>query len=440
MAEPGPPDDARTVVWPLGPFCRGVGFTEAFQNRSSSETQRRGRHSRHIGQARMMYMVGRLIIGAELFRMSRVVAVAVAVLVGSLCAPAAPVSASQQHSDPKAEARLHFERGVALAKNGQYAEAITAFNRAYSASPHFAVLFNLGQAYAALGQPVHAADSLRRYLTEGGAQVPPSRRSQVEADLAEYERQISKVTVRAAVDGAAIRIDQTEIGRTPLAFPARLAPGAHVIEAQMAGYRPWSQQFTVGPGEARTLEVRLERDSAEAAAPRPEPVHPAPQSAGVGVAPPAAAGNDVGANAVAGALQAQPAGDAPPAPPEVGPSRWLPGLVVLGAGIITAGAATGVLIWNYGRNQAHEDEVAKFAPPNAPPTDEQAKELNEQADSIRNVSYVNVALALGSAALVTTGAVLLWRASNGAASEEHHRGSSQQLVIGPGIVGWRAAF
>lgn len=394
----------------------------------------------------------------------------VALFIAFFCAAAAPVSASTRRSDPKAEARLHFDRGVALAKNGQYGEAISAFSRAYSASPHFAVLFNLGQAYGAVGQPVFAADTLRRYLNEGGGQVPPSRRVQVEADIARYEKQIALVTVRSAIDGAVIRMDQVEVGRTPLTGPARLAPGAHVLTAHAAGYRPWSQQFTVGPGESRTLEVRPERDSAVSGVPAtsssPPPGQGPPQVASLGAVTPGAAASQpaasapsaasapapapafvpttreayagAGADATAGTLQARPVGEPATPPGGVGPSRWLPGLVVLGAGIVAAGAATGVLIWNYGRNEAHEAEVAKHA--STPPSAEVANNLNERAESIRNVSYLNVALGVGSAALVTTGIILLWRASADAEAGQQARGPLRHLVIGPGTVGWRAAF
>ena len=53
--------------------------------------------------------------------------------------------ATSAQTKTKAEARKHFDHGLALAKQGVYAEAVVEFNRAYELSPHFAVLYNLGQ-------------------------------------------------------------------------------------------------------------------------------------------------------------------------------------------------------------------------------------------------------------------------------------------------------
>ncbi len=98
---------------------------------------------------------------------------------------------------PNAEAAQHFERGLALAKQKAYPDAIAEFNRAYQISPHFSVMYNLGQAYIAADQPAYAVEALRRYLAEGGAEVPNARRQQVEDTILVLERRIG-VTVPAA--------------------------------------------------------------------------------------------------------------------------------------------------------------------------------------------------------------------------------------------------
>src|SRR5689334_19745800 len=70
---------------------------------------------------------------------------------------------SARAETPVDTARAHFERGYALAQQGAFEPAVAEFELAYAASPHFSVLFNLGQAYGASGRAVQAERTLLRY-------------------------------------------------------------------------------------------------------------------------------------------------------------------------------------------------------------------------------------------------------------------------------------
>lgn len=97
--------------------------------------------------------------------------------------------ARSEQSEERVLARGHFNRGVELAKAGSYEAALAEFQQAYRISPHFSVLYNVGQAELALGRPVAAVGTLRRYLAEGGEQLEPARRAEVESTIAiELER------------------------------------------------------------------------------------------------------------------------------------------------------------------------------------------------------------------------------------------------------------
>jgi hypothetical protein len=168
-----------------------------------------------------------------------------------------PPLASAQ-TDAKAEARAHFDRGFALANRGVYAEAVTEFNRAYELSPHFAVLYNLGQAYSGLGHPVYATQALERYLNEGASNVPAQRRSEVKADIARLERSIAAVTLRSDIVGAVIQVDGTEVGRSPLPAAVRVNAGSHVFSAAAPGYRPWELRLVLPGQDQRVVEIRFE--------------------------------------------------------------------------------------------------------------------------------------------------------------------------------------
>lgn len=120
----------------------------------------------------------------------------------------------------RAAARRHFNRGVELAKAGSYELALAEFRQAYQLSPHFSVLYNIGQAELALERPESAVETLRRYLVEGGEQIEPARRAEVESTVAtELERLGPRPAVNDTQHAAAPR-------EQPSARVADTAPSA----------------------------------------------------------------------------------------------------------------------------------------------------------------------------------------------------------------------
>ena len=97
--------------------------------------------------------------------------------------------------NPRELAAAHYRRGIDLAKQGLYGEALEQFNQAYAKSPHFAVLYNIGQAQIALGRPLAAIGALTTYLRDGADKVPLSRREQVQAQIALLEASLAELTI-----------------------------------------------------------------------------------------------------------------------------------------------------------------------------------------------------------------------------------------------------
>ena len=104
-----------------------------------------------------------------------------------LCSVFEPhIALAVDESALRAAAREHFAQGVVLAKAQDFAAALREFNRAYGIAPHFAVLYNIGQAELALGQASAGVATLKRYLLEGGTSIDPSRREEVESIIAQH--------------------------------------------------------------------------------------------------------------------------------------------------------------------------------------------------------------------------------------------------------------
>ncbi|HKU36928.1 MAG TPA: hypothetical protein VJR89_02240, partial [Polyangiales bacterium] len=95
-------------------------------------------------------------------------------------------SAPAQLAPPDESARPTFEAGRRAYEAGRYAEALDAFQRVYVLTGHPAMLINIANAHARLGEPRRAAASLQEYL----AQVPDAAdRALLEARIRELEQQ-----------------------------------------------------------------------------------------------------------------------------------------------------------------------------------------------------------------------------------------------------------
>jgi hypothetical protein len=167
--------------------------------------------------------------------------------------------------EPKDAAREHYAHGLVLANQSNFAAALQEFNEAYSISPQFAVLYNVGQAHAALGQPLEAIDALNRYLNEGQERIPGPRRQQVTGQIASLHSRLASLLIVTDPPGATVGIDGRELGTSPLADLVRVDAGTHKITAVTEGATPVSRIITVGEGERQHVHIELPPPSPEAA-------------------------------------------------------------------------------------------------------------------------------------------------------------------------------
>lgn len=174
----------------------------------------------------------------------------------ALCAVAAPARGQATAPSKITEARAHFQEGVQSAQRGELSQALAEFEAAYAVQPHFSVLYNLGQAYSGLGRPIEAVTAFERYLNEGGEQVGPARREEVEAILAKNRQRIGILQLDiGALRPLWVWIDGAELSSESLARPLPLAEGPHSILHVEPGCAPRAQTVTVAGG--RTLELKL---------------------------------------------------------------------------------------------------------------------------------------------------------------------------------------
>ena len=181
---------------------------------------------------------------------------------GLLYASAARAEPDKASSAAAAE---HFRRGLAHAKEAELGLAASEFEAAYAKSPHYSVLYNLGQAYTALGRPTDAISAFERYLSEGGSSIDAARREQVKSLIALNRERVGRLTLHAGA-GTRVWLDGKELEPAQLGKPLLLAAGTHTLLSASGSGPPASRTLSISAGRDVTLEL-----PASSAVPSPPP-------------------------------------------------------------------------------------------------------------------------------------------------------------------------
>jgi len=177
-------------------------------------------------------------------------------LFGAILLVASSLSAQALTPTAKVEARAHFESGLTHTERGELEAAIREFEAAYEKHPHFSVLYNIGQAQAALGRPVEAVATFERYLAEGAEQLSTPRREEVQALMAASRKRVGQLRIIAAAKGRTrVWLDGAELTQEQLGSPIPIATGNHTLLHSNGTGFPVSQSVSVGATEVE--EVRL---------------------------------------------------------------------------------------------------------------------------------------------------------------------------------------
>jgi tetratricopeptide (TPR) repeat protein len=169
----------------------------------------------------------------------------------ALSAPEAPADANVE------EARQRFLRGAELFKEGSFDAALAEFSRAYELAPNFRLLYNLAQVQLERHDYAAALRYYRDYLAEGGAELDPERREQVEKEIAQLKSRVATLTVTSNVAGAELSIDGALVGTLPL-NPVIVSSGVRRLSLRKSGYTPVDRTLTVVGGDQPRVELRLE--------------------------------------------------------------------------------------------------------------------------------------------------------------------------------------
>ena len=181
------------------------------------------------------------------------------------------LSAQERAAEPAnvEDARVRFQRGAELYKEGSFDAALAEFKRAYELAPNYRLLFNLGQVEVERHDYAAALRYFRDYLAAGGAEIAADRRTQVEREIESLTARVAELDVTSNVAGSELSVDGVVVGTLPLAKPVIVSAGLRRISLSKPGHAPVERTITVGGGERPRLFLEF-KDT------QPHPVHATP--------------------------------------------------------------------------------------------------------------------------------------------------------------------
>jgi len=143
----------------------------------------------------------------------------------------------------------HFERGLQLYNDAEYRLALIEFERAYQLVPNYKVQYNIAQVSIQIGRYARAVNALEKYLNDGGTDISPERRAQVETDLKMLAGRTARVNITSNVQGAEILLDETTVAQAPMSEKLLIDAGEHRLTVRARGYQPRVEQVTLAGGD-----------------------------------------------------------------------------------------------------------------------------------------------------------------------------------------------
>ena len=190
-------------------------------------------------------------------RTTRCLPILVSLLIASTPALGAGSDASAS------EARLHFDRGVELYREGSLDAALAEFTRAHELTHDYRLSYNIAQVQAERHDYASAIELLTEYLQRASSTLTRERRAEVDAELTQMRQRVAELWVSADVPGAEVWVGQHLTGQLPLKRPILVNAGPTTVRVVKPGYEVVVHELVVAGGDRPRLELQLTREERE---------------------------------------------------------------------------------------------------------------------------------------------------------------------------------
>ncbi len=156
--------------------------------------------------------------------------------------------------------RAEYEAAKILYADGDYAGAALKFQRAYEESKDPRLLWNQAAAEKNLRRYVKVTELVERYIRESGDKLTEQDRADAQALLDTVKTFICDVTFKIVPDGAAVFIDEQQIGTSPLTQSLRVEMGERKVRVSKPGFLDYTASRQFDGGSAATVDVTLQAE------------------------------------------------------------------------------------------------------------------------------------------------------------------------------------
>ncbi len=154
------------------------------------------------------------------------------------------------------EAGALKEKGDRAMDTGRPAEALSAYEQAFSMCKEPALLYNLAKVHVALADSPRALAYFEQFDRDAPAKLK-ERTPQLQQFIEEQRGKVASVTVTSSVPGARVRIREKTVGETPFSAPLRVNAGKALVEVAAEGYLPFSKEVDLPAGRVTVVAARL---------------------------------------------------------------------------------------------------------------------------------------------------------------------------------------
>jgi hypothetical protein len=307
----------------------------------------------------------------------------------------------------EAVAEQLFQEGVAAMKKSDYPVACEAFAGSNKADPSPGTQINLALCFEKQRKWASAWTWYRSAAGLAQQKGQTARVTSADESAARVKPLIHYivVAVREPLSDLVVKRDGAEvvIAVAGKEVPLPIDPGEHTIDVSARGKKPWSKVITIADNAAtdRIDVPKLENAPAEAHAPA------AGAGAGTEYRPPIIVAND-------------------------GSTQRTAGLIVGGAGLLSALAAGGLFILAKSEDSKRDDAESRVQDNPATPVNEREEAGRSHGDAAKNNQLLSLVLAGGAVVLVGVGALIYFTAPK--AKEKSARPNVLPLV-GPSFAG-----
>lgn len=171
------------------------------------------------------------------------------------CALIGLIAGTAVAGDRRDEAADRFDRGVRLFNEGDNANALLEFKRAYEMSGERSILLNIGLVQAELRRAVDAVATLDQLLAQA-AGINETQKARARTVRDEQKTRIGRLMVTTNVE-AQIEVDNLVVGRTPLTAPIAVSSGLRLLAVVAPGKLPIRQEVAITGGQQASVSLDL---------------------------------------------------------------------------------------------------------------------------------------------------------------------------------------